>query len=376
VGPRATRWAVAAVAGAAALVWAARADAHTRSATFGDVGVDGRVVTWTLRVRVADLVGPELGVGVSAGAGVREALARAVAVEARLARGLAVTSDGAACALVDRALAGDAATEPTVVARFRFMCGGDALVLRYDLFFDVDPLHSGYTRIVDPEGAVSTHVFRAHERALLLGAPRSVWRSARQYLVLGVEHIFTGYDHLAFLAALLLATGLARRSGRGGPAVASEPGRALREVLKIVTAFTAAHSLTLIASTLRPGLLGTAWVEPTIALSIAYVGVENLFPRTPRRRWLVVFAFGLVHGLGFSSVLREIGLPTRGLLLSLLSFNLGVEVGQLVVVSLVLPLVLGVSRRAPAAFERWGLRAGSAALAVAGAIWFALRVRP
>jgi hypothetical protein len=82
-----------------------------------------------------------------------------------------------------------------------------------------------------------------------------------------------------------------------------------------------------------------------------------------------------VHGLGFSSVLREIGLPARGLVLSLLAFNLGVEVGQLAVVSLVLPLVLGLARRAPASFERWVLRGGSAAIALAGAIWFVLRVR-
>ena len=142
-----------------------------------------------------------------------------------------------------------------------------------------------------------------------------------------------------------------------------------------MTAFTAAHSLTLIVSTLRPGLLGTSWVEPAIALSIAYVGVENLVRGAPRGRWLLVFAFGLVHGLGFSSVLREIGLPARGLVLSLLAFNLGVELGQLAVVSLVLPLVLVAARRRPVAFERWGLRGGSAAIALAGVVWFVLRVR-
>jgi hypothetical protein len=355
---------------------ATRAHAHARSATFGEIAASGRDVTWTLRVRVADLVGADGGAGLARGATAADAVARAGAIEARIARGLGVTSGGAPCAVAERALDADAtAAEPTLVARFRFACAGEDFVLRYDLFFDVDALHSGYTKIVSSEGAATTYVFRAHERVLALGAPRSVWSSARQYLVLGVEHIFTGYDHLAFLAALLLAIGLSRRSGVAGEAVASETRPALREALSIVTAFTAAHSLTLIVSTLRPGLLGTAWVEPAIALSIAYVGTENLVGRRPRRRWLVVFAFGLVHGLGFSSVLREIGLPTRGLVLSLLSFNLGVEIGQLAVVSLVLPLVLGGARRRPVAFERWGLRGGSAAIAVAGVIWFALRVR-
>ena len=366
---------IAAVACLAALSWPRVAAAHARSATFGDVAADGRAVTWTLRVRFADLAGADVVAGLSAGAGVAQALARAADVEARLARGLGVSAGGAPCALVARALDADGAPEPTVVARFRFTCAADATALRYDLFFDVDPLHSGYTKLAVADGVETTYVFRARDRALVLGAPRSAWRNARTYFLLGVEHIFTGYDHLAFLAALLLATGLARRSDADGAAVANAPRPALREVLKIVTAFTAAHSITLIVSTLRPGLVSTRWVEPAIAASIAYVGLENLIPRTPRRRWLVVFAFGLVHGLGFSSVLREIGLPTRGLIASLLAFNRGVEVGQLSVVSLVLPLVLGLARRGPVAFERGVLRIASAAIALAGAIWLVLRLR-
>jgi hypothetical protein len=354
---------------AAALLASPSAHAHSGSATFGEVAAEARGVTWTLRVRVADLIGPEMGVGLTPGAGVPDALARGGAVEERLARGLHVASGGADCPIVERSLAADGAA--TLAARFRFACAGTAFALRYDLFFDVDPLHSGYTKLGDG----TTHVFRAADRALALGAARSIWGSAREYLLLGVEHIFTGYDHLAFLAALLLATGLAHRSSREGSAIPNLPRRALRDVLQIVTAFTAAHSLTLIASTLRPGLLGTAWVEPGIALSIAYVGFENLRARPPARRWLIVFAFGLVHGLGFSSVLREIGLPAQGLVLSLLAFNLGVELGQLAVVSVVLPLVLVAARRRPAAFERWGLRGGSLAIALAGVVWFVLRVR-
>ena len=368
----------AAVVAVVALASAKPARAHVRSATFGDVAVDGPSVTWTLRVRVADLGGTEeLATGLAAGATVTDALAHAAAIEEVLARGLGVSSDGAPCASAPRTLAGDASdAAPTVVARFRFECprADGAVTLSYELFFAQDALHSGYTRIVGADGAPTTHVFRTHDRRYALGVTRSVWQSMREYFALGVEHIFTGYDHLAFLAALLLGTGLGRRSHGGQPPRANAPGPAVRAVLQIVTAFTAAHSLTLIVSTLHPGLLGTAWVEPAIAASIFYVGVENLIPRTPRRRWLVVFAFGLVHGLGFSSVLREIGLPRRGLVLSLLSFNVGVEVGQLAVVSLVLPFVLGVAVRRPVTFERWVLRLGSAAIALAGAIWFALRV--
>jgi hypothetical protein len=126
---------------------------------------------------------------------------------------------------------------------------------------------------------------------------------------------------------------------------------------------------------LRPGWLPTRWVEPAIAFSVAYVGFENLIPRPPRRRWLLVFCFGLVHGLGFASVLREIGLPRRGLVLSLLSFNVGVEIGQLLVLSVTFPLIVGAARRNPSGFERWGLRLGSGAIAAFGTIWLILRLR-
>jgi hypothetical protein len=356
-----------------------RAAAHTSTATFSDVVVDGDDVTWSLRARVADLVGPELGAGLAPGADVAAALGRQGALEDVLARGLHVERGGVGCVVRARSLgAAPDAAAPSVAARFRFACPrAGVLTLRYELFFAFDPLHTGYAKIAVDDGETTTHVFRAGARAFspVPASATSPWRSAREYLVLGVEHIFTGTDHLAFLAALLLATGLAARSRAGLPARANEPRPALREVLKIVTAFTAAHSLTLILSTLRPGLIGTRGVEPAIAASIVYVGVENLVPRTPHRRWVLVFAFGLVHGLGFSSVLREVGLPARGLVLSLLAFNVGVEIGQLAVVSLVLPVVLFFARRAPAAFERRGLRLGSAAIALAGLVWFVARVR-
>ena len=135
-----------------------------------------------------------------------------------------------------------------------------------------------------------------------------------------------------------------------------------------------AHSLTLITQVLHPGWLSTRWVEPAIALSVAYVGFENLVARAPYGRWLLVFGFGLVHGLGFASVLREIGLPRRGLVLSLLSFNLGVELGQLLVVALVLPLVVASARRAPRLFERWGLQLGSGLIGAFGTIWLVARL--
>ncbi|MBI1398067.1 MAG: hypothetical protein GC151_18995 [Betaproteobacteria bacterium] len=155
----------------------------------------------------------------------------------------------------------------------------------------------------------------------------SVARGAGSFFPLGIEHILTGYDHLLFLIALIL---------RGGN---------LLQLLKIVTAFTLAHSVTLALAVLDVVSLPGPLVESVIALSIAYVAAENLLPKfAVARRWTVSFLFGLVHGFGFSSVLREIGLPKENLVLALLNFNLGVEAGQACAVLVALPLLFALRR--------------------------------
>ena len=146
--------------------------------------------------------------------------------------------------------------------------------------------------------------------------------SVGSFFFLGVEHIVTGYDHLLFLLVLILC------------------GGNLIQLLKIITAFTLAHSITLAAAALNIITLPSVLVEAVIALSITYVAFENLYPRYAiSKRWTISFVFGLMHGFGFSSVLREIGLPQDNLIWSLLNFNLGVEAGQLAAVVLVLPVL-------------------------------------
>ena len=147
------------------------------------------------------------------------------------------------------------------------------------------------------------------------------------FFLLGVEHILGGYDHLLFLLALLL------------------PGGGLLSLVKIITAFTIAHSITLTLAVLQVVTLPDRLIEAVIALSIAFVAAENLFLEpTVSRRWLVSFGFGLVHGFGFSAALRELGLPREGLLLSLFGFNAGVEAGQALVIVACLPLLLLLRR--------------------------------
>jgi HupE/UreJ protein len=150
--------------------------------------------------------------------------------------------------------------------------------------------------------------------------------TALEFLKLGIVHIFIGYDHIAFLVGLLLA------------------GASSLAAVKIVTAFTAAHSITLSLAVLDIVTLHPTLVEIGIALSIVYVAADNLFTRRHGGRWLVSFLFGLVHGFGFAAVLKELTLPSSALVTSLVSFNVGVEIAQVAIVALVVPALYALAR--------------------------------
>ena len=182
---------------------------------------------------------------------------------------------------------------------------------------------------------------------------KSLWDQAVEFVVLGVEHIFLGYDHIMFLLALIVV------------------GGRLGNLVKIVTAFTAAHSITLCLAALEIVNLPAKWVEVGIALSIAYVAVENFWLKRTDWRWLLTFAFGLVHGFGFANVLRDLGLPTRGLVTSLFSFNIGVEIGQIAIVALVFPLIAWLNRQA---YQRTVVLAVSAIVGLFGVGWVIERI--
>lgn len=173
-----------------------------------------------------------------------------------------------------------------------------------------------------------------------------------RFVPLGVEHILTGWDHLAFVAALVL--GAASR----------------RQVLVLATAFTVAHSITLGLAVTGALQLSPAVVEPLIAASIVWVAVENLRPPPFWRRVGLTFLFGLVHGLGFAGVLAELGLPQASLLWGLFTFNVGIELGQVAAIGALLLGLAGVDRMVRAPARAWG----SLALSAAGMCWFVARV--
>ena len=248
----------------------------------------------------------------------------------------------------------------------------ETISVAYSAFFDVDPTHRGLAQWTAP-GAPQAQalVFAADSatQALKLQAP-SALETLRQYVVEGIWHIWIGFDHILFLVALLLPAVLVRQPAGGwGPAPSLRS--ASIEVLKVVTAFTVAHSITLSLAALGVISLPSRLVESVIAASVVVAALNNLWAKVERRRWLMAFVFGLVHGFGFASVLADLGLPQGALVLALVGFNVGVEIGQLAIVAAFLPVAYALRGTR---FYRIGLlQAGSVVVALLAGWWFVER---
>ncbi|MES2634353.1 MAG: HupE/UreJ family protein [Pseudomonadota bacterium] len=245
------------------------------------------------------------------------------------------------------------------------------LKLRYALFFDVDPSHRGLVQWQAPGSDSSQALIfstTSAEQVLAL-QPQGPWSTLRQYVVDGVWHIWIGYDHILFLLALLLPAVLVKRDGK----VEAAPrfGGAFVEVVKVVTAFTLAHSITLTLAALEVISLPSRIVESAIAFSVIVAALNNLRGGVGSKRWIMAFAFGLLHGFGFASVLADLGLPQDALLLALVGFNVGVELGQLAIVAVFLPVAFALRKTA---FYRVGvLKVGSLLVALVALWWFVQR---
>lgn len=289
---------------------------------------------------------------------------------------LALSAGGAACPW--------AATQPLMLdkhsdgtyavlqmnARCASLAGG--LKARYSLFFDVDPTHRGLVQWVAPGSATAQALIfgtESAEQSLAL-LPAGAWQTLGQYLVDGVWHIWIGYDHILFLLALLLPAVLVRREGRWEPA--PQLGGAVKEVFKVVTAFTLAHSITLSLAALEVITLPSRWVESAIAASVIVAALSNLRGGGESRRWVMAFVFGLIHGFGFASVLADLGLPKDALVLALVGFNVGVELGQLAIVAVFLPLAF--SLRGTRFYRAGVLKGGSVLVAMLAAWWLVQRL--
>ena len=254
-------------------------------------------------------------------------------------------------------------------AVLRFVCETSvqpaAIGLHYHALFDRDPQHRGLLRL-NVANTVRTAVFAPdnsqQEFALDANAPSN---SFATFVKEGVWHIWIGFDHILFLIALLLPGVLRWEDGRWTSVTSLRS--ALVNILKIVTAFTIAHSITLTLAALKIVSLPSRLVEASIAASVIVAALNNVWPLLHRRAWLLAFGFGLIHGFGFANVLGDLDLNGGVLALGLLGFNVGVELGQLAIVAVFVPLAYAL--RDSWSYRSLALRFGSVSVSVIAGIW-------
>ncbi len=359
---------------ALALLVAAAAHAHKPSDSYLAIRVEGDGVRGQWDIALRDL---EVAIGLDADGNGEitwgELKAKRGEIQAYALSRLTLAADGKPCTLEPGELLVDEHSDGAyAVLRFDAACGGRApaaLEVTYRLFFDLDPTHRGLLRF-ERGSAAQTGVLSPERPTLrLLAGEASVLAQFIAYLREGTWHIWIGFDHILFILSLLLPSVLVLE-GR-----AWRPAQRFRDtfwdVLKVVTSFTVAHSITLSLAALAVIQLPSRLVESTIALSVVLAALNNLRPVVAERRWAVAFAFGLMHGFGFASVLTDLGLPQGTLLLALVGFNLGVEAGQLAIVSAFLPLAYAL--RGTGFYRRIVFAGGSGAIALVAAVWLAER---
>jgi len=239
------------------------------------------------------------------------------------------------------------------------------LRIKFTLFGDLPGSHRHFVSVQDLDGRqIGNRMLYPNDATIEVVVPREgdvtaqpVPTSFGSFFLLGVKHIWTGYDHMLFLLALLLVC------------------ERFKTAVQIVTLFTIAHSITLAFSTLNLVWVAGKVVEPMIAASIIYIGAENLFANGGLKgRSIVTFLFGLIHGFGFASVLKDLGVAStpKGVGIPLIGFNLGVEAGQIVVAGVLLPLFWYLRKNE--AFLKRGIPACSMAVMAMGAYWLVQRV--
>jgi hydrogenase/urease accessory protein HupE len=353
------RWSILTmVLGVAAFAGQRTASAHAVGVSSGEYRLAGNVMYGDLGMANRELARwlPAIDADHDGAIDAAEMTAGRDLVDRALLAGLLVETSGQPCpGSVDRAWVMEADGGAVFQVRFTCATAPGALTLSMPMLDGLTPGHRHMARLFRNGQAQARLLDRAHARWTIEGGGNSSgWSTAWSMLKLGIEHILTGADHLVFLLGLILVGGRAR------------------SLIGVVTAFTVAHSITLALAALGVFVPSPRLVEPAIALSIAYVGIENLFVEDASRRWRITFPFGLIHGFGFAGALREIALPRAQVPVALVPFNLGVEIGQLAVLSVALPFVLTI-RRAPWFGDR-GVRALSIAIALGGGVLFVARL--
>lgn len=359
-----------ALAAIAALLWASAASAHKPSDSYLWIEANATSLDVRLDVALRDL---DHALGLDADADGAITWGEVRSQEARL-RSFA----GAGLALRDAATNAPlelSASAPLAIAhhsdgtyavfRFKTSSAPANIELQYSLLFSVDPQHRCVARFVAPAQTATFVLSQADDRKTLDGQGGGALGLWRTMVRAGAGHVAEGYDHLLFLLALLLPSVLRRERGRWVPV--GEFRSTFLDALKVVTSFTVAHSITLSLSALDLVRLPPRFVEAAIAVSVVLAAANNLRPVVLGDRWLAAFCLGLLHGFGFSTTLMDLGVPRGSLAASLFGFNLGVELGQISIVALVVPLAF-LARRT-SVYRGPVLVGGSAAAMAVATVW-------
>jgi hypothetical protein len=348
---------IATVATIAMLLAPRVASAHAVGISRGDYDLRGSAVTASLVFARPEIATAVPSVDVDHDGTVSEGELQSAKRELGAAIVEKIRVDDGASTCQGRLEAASLAEEDGLSIRAVFDCATSPSAAAVTLGF-LDTMSHGHRHLASLASAESrTVLYAGHEQFDVSPSGRTEHGIAGEVwslFALGIEHILTGYDHLVFLFGLIVV------------------GGRLRSTILALTAFTVAHSITLGLSALGVWSPGPSIVEPAIALSIAYVGVENWFVKSVDRRWVLTFAFGLVHGFGFAGALREISLPAGQVPLALAAFNGGVEIGQLLVLAAAVPALALLRRHLW--FANYGVRFASAVVAIAGAVWFVARI--
>lgn len=276
----------------------------------------------------------------------REVRAQRAAITRTLEAGVTVAGDSGACALAGMEWGiSNHSDGHYAAARYQVDCpnGEPPAALSYNLLFDRDSLHRGLVQIVSGERETLAVLSPDQRKVdLLPGSAPGPWRTFSTFLREGVIHLLIGLDHILFLLVLVLPASLMTASSGRDETAGLRPR--LIQLVGIVTAFTLAHSVTLALAALDIIRLPIAWVETVIALSIALAALNVLWPVLGRKTWKLAFAFGLVHGFGFASVLADLTGGEANLAIALAGFNLGVEAGQLGLLILGFPMLYLLAR--------------------------------
>lgn len=344
---------------AALLLWAAPAAAHPTPFSYLDVKVNQGMASVDLVAHIIDIAHdlniepPEQLLKADVLTGRRDSITRLLSSRFSLAadgRGLEVTEWSAPEAVPDR-------QSVRISGRVALAVRPGTITLNARMF-PYDPLHQTFINFYEDDALALQAILDASKSSVefFSGSRQGVLAVVRKFVPAGVEHILIGPDHLLFLIGLLLL------------------GGTLRQLALVVSAFTVAHSITLSLAALNVLNPPARIIEPAIALSIIYVGADNLMVSDGRdvRAW-IAFGFGFIHGFGFANVLREMDLPRTALGWSLFSFNIGVEIGQLLVVVVVASALAAIRARSEVASRRLAT-VGSVAVILAGTFWFIQRV--